>query len=280
MNPLQVEILAIYKEVKKICDMHQIRFFGIGGTCIGAVRHHGFIPWDDDIDLAMPRKDYERFIEIATKELPDKLKIFNGVTERHSDFAYIKVHNTETTFTSDILKAYPQSFTGVYVDIMPLDGVPRGKLSKALFGKKIELLIQGSFKRKLGDYTIPGFVRYKKLYGLYLNYLRLRNPYYAIRGHTRMVKKYDFDMSKFIVFSWCWFIPERIFHRSDFSDVEIIKFEDSEMPVPIGYDRYLRKHIGDYTSLPPENERVPKHTGIISLDTPYEEYVKRMKYEQ
>ena len=76
IKKVQNEILSIFIEIDKLCEKHNLRYYAIGGTCIGAVRHNGFIPWDDDLDIAMPRKDYERFIAIASEELPKHLKLF------------------------------------------------------------------------------------------------------------------------------------------------------------------------------------------------------------
>ena len=80
MNEIQQKILEIFIEIDKICVKHDLRYYAIGGTCLGAVRHQGFIPWDDDLDIAMPDKDFELFMDIAPKELPDNLKLINSKT--------------------------------------------------------------------------------------------------------------------------------------------------------------------------------------------------------
>ena len=124
MNDLQKKILDIFKAVAKICKDHDITYYAIGGTAIGAVRHQGFIPWDDDLDIAIPIEQYDRFIEIARRELPEGLTVMTPVDIEHYASFFIKVVDTRTTLIENYAKAFPDAYYGVFVDIMPLAGVP------------------------------------------------------------------------------------------------------------------------------------------------------------
>ena len=120
MNKLQEIELSILKECIKIFKEHNINYYVIGGTLLGAVRHKGFIPWDDDIDLGLPRKDYEKFIKIAQLELPEPLVLQHFTNEKKSVFSFAKVRNKKTIMKQYNIKDFKINH-GVYIDIFPID---------------------------------------------------------------------------------------------------------------------------------------------------------------
>ena len=91
MNDIQKVILDIFKEFDRICTDNNIPYYAIGGTCIGAVRHKGFIPWDDDMDVAIPIEFWDKFIEIASRQLPDYYKLFSSMEVKHYRYLFIKI---------------------------------------------------------------------------------------------------------------------------------------------------------------------------------------------
>ena len=117
---LQLAELDILKEFKRICEEHNLRYFAIGGTCLGAVRHQGFIPWDDDIDVAMPYEDYVRFIEIAKPGLRKPYELFDPVDHEVCGCTFLKMHNSNTAFIEKVREAYTDSYFGVFIDIINL----------------------------------------------------------------------------------------------------------------------------------------------------------------
>ena len=133
MTQVQESILDIFGYVHDLCEKHNIPYFSVGGTCLGAVRHHGFIPWDDDIDIAIPIQYYDNFLEIAEKELPDHLKVFRCDRVKHYKQIFVKVHNINTTFIEDDTLAYPDAHTGIWVDVMPISSIPSEKFKERLF---------------------------------------------------------------------------------------------------------------------------------------------------
>ena len=151
LTPLQGIILNIYKEVKQILDRHGLRYFAIGGTCIGAVRHGGFIPWDDDLDIALPDVDFKRFLEIAEQELPSNLKLM-----RSSDRPPLRrrLKRRCLTATPPLSRAskrrYPDEFKGVFIDIFPLGGTPEDEKQRDKFCKKLVMYKRFNEKRRCG----------------------------------------------------------------------------------------------------------------------------------
>ncbi len=134
MNELQKCILNIFKEVKKVCEHNNIPYYALGGTAIGAVRHKGFIPWDDDLDIALPIEYLEYFLECCKKDLPPRYKIFSAKNVKEFSNVFIKVVDTETTFIEKDMHFYKNSYTGVFIDIIFLISVPDN-----LFKKKFHL---------------------------------------------------------------------------------------------------------------------------------------------
>ena len=137
MNALQERILAIFKEVSAVCERHEIPYYAIGGTAIGAVRHKGFIPWDDDLDIAVPIEHFERLQELLRQELPEYLRVFTGADIFRWTRSFIKVDDERTAFIENGIKNWPEAYRGVYIDIMPLSGAPDSFPSNVLFRYKL-----------------------------------------------------------------------------------------------------------------------------------------------
>ena len=286
IRKIQLKELEILKVFQEICKRHNLRYFAIGGTCLGAVRHKGFIPWDDDVDVAMPYEDYVRFFELADSELPDKYGLISPLRIRHSVMEYFfKIHDRTTAFIEEDFTSYPDRYAGISIDIFPVHGFPdnehEGKkiLLRARILRNMNRLLRHEMKlltEKLG--FIKGFIAY--IAGLPL---KLILPYdYFTRRHEKMLKRYTFGCSDKILFPWRkdksnekgWY--RNIFYYDDFKNTVELSFEDTTISVPVGYDRYLTMEFGDYMKLPPEEDRINHENGaIIDFEKPYTYYVQQ-----
>ncbi|MBO4383291.1 MAG: LicD family protein [Clostridia bacterium] len=138
LRMLQLEELDMAKQILAICEKHDIEVFALGGTLLGAVRHQGFIPWDDDLDLGMKRADYERFIKLAPSELHAPLSLHTCYNDKAFLYPYVRVQNADyglqRDFTTD------KTVQDLWVDIFPLDGVPADGLRRMLWEKALTAL--------------------------------------------------------------------------------------------------------------------------------------------
>ena len=124
--------MDIVKEVIRICDVHGLKYYMLGGTMLGAIRHQGFIPWDDDIDLGMPRNDYEKFLELAPSELPEYMKIVNYRTDPKFQYYITRVLDTDTKVIEERI-GNDSKYTNASIDIFPVDGTPNNSLLRKIY---------------------------------------------------------------------------------------------------------------------------------------------------
>ena len=273
VNEVQGKILEIYKEIKRICDKHQLRYFAIGGTCLGAVRHKGFIPWDDDMDISMPDEDYKRFMEIADAELPDNMKVLESAKFEKCVNTFNKVHNINTTFIPIGSENCPDRQSGIYVDIMPMCGLPSQKILQKMYVIKNKMLYGFNYWRRID--RKPNKLFDKLLYMLIkpVNYFVPFTFWSDLL--EKMRAKHRFDKSEYVGFTWSFCPEKRIFEKDLFASYVDLPFEDTVVPCPKRYHEYLTLHYGDYLKLPPEDKRIGMHACFVAVDRSYTDYHKR-----
>ena len=275
MNEYQNIELDILKEIIYVLKEHNLTYYAIGGTCIGAIRHKGFIPWDDDIDIALPRKDYELFRTKLWKELPDYLKLLDYDTTESNNFLFSKIHDIRTTMIDSYAKDDPERYTGAFVDIMPVDGLPNDKEDAIdeihRYNDLIRMnnIIRGA--RKEFPYRVARrLIKSIHSYNYYTNKLFDRSS------------SFIYGNSDFISFTWR---PEKdiglkrvMFNYIDFETQIEVPFEDIMISVPSGFDNYLRQDFGDYMKLPAIEDRNSGHDRYIyDCDKSYRYYAELKK---
>ena len=289
IRKIQLKELEILKMFQEICKRHNLRYFAIGGTCLGAVRHQGFIPWDDDVDVAMPYEDYVKFLELADSELPNKYGIISPLKIKHCAMEYFfKIHDKTTAFIENDFILYSDRYAGISIDIFPVHGLTDNEhekkktLLRARILRNMNRLLRHEMKlltEKLG--FVKGFIAY--VTGLPLK-LFLPFNYFTLK-HERMLRKYKFGSYKKIIFPWRkdkrnengWYT--NIFPHDDFKETIELPFEDTTISVPVGYDNYLTMEFGDYMTLPPEDKRNNHMSydggGIVDLEKSYKYYAEQ-----
>lgn len=280
IKEIQKIILDIFTEVDKVCTKNNLRYYAIGGTCLGAVRHQGFIPWDDDMDIAMPREDYERFKKIAQKQLPSHLRIYDASNGEHFYCKFMKVHNIHTTFIEKGMLEYLDRYngSGVYVDIMPLDGIPNQVWKRKFYFFRLSQLATLDWHRKYEYNPKKDEERNKqKIFVSRIIYFFIKHYpiHYFYMKYVKLQKKYDYNTSKSLCYTWSIRAAKLIFPKEDFDDYILLPFENVQMRCPVGYDNFLKTLFGDYMKLPPKDKQIPCHeTDILDLERPFTYYLK------
>lgn len=252
-----------------ICNKHGIQYFVQGGTLLGAVRHGGFIPWDDDIDVSLMRDEYEKFLAVAEKELPEYYFLQTKDTDPEYPNNFAKIRDSRTTFFETSAKNLNINH-GAYIDIFPLDNYPRGAKAKIFEIKKKLLtwrinkafyLPNMSFKSKV--ITFITMLIYPSLKGAIEKREKL---YTSVAESERVVNNSGAWLQKEI-------IPKEWVQNSIRMEFEGIKVNVSDK-----YDEWLTYVYGDYMSLPPENERVGHHyVDLFDMNKSYTEYINEVR---
>lgn len=259
LRKLQKKNLELIINFKKFCEKNNLKFFLCGGGCIGAIRHNGFVPWDDDLDIFMPREDYEKLIKIKSSEnfyiLRTNEKIFTG-----QSFTLISDKNSTLIKKEQIGIKTPR---GVSIDVFPLDGCPDSKIKQKfqiIFACLFLLFITRVVPKNHG-------IILKIFASIILKIFSSNKLKYKIACFCeKQMSKYKIKDCKYIrEFCAGPKYMKNLYKKEIFESFVLKKFENTELPVPIGYDEYLKTAFGNYMQLPPENERVNSHD-IIFLD--------------
>lgn len=252
---LQKEILEIFVEVQRVCTELDIQYFIMGGTALGAVRHGGFIPWDDDFDIGMTRENYEKFICHAHDSLKPGYFLQIYQTEEHSPFYFAKVRKDHTEFIERYCKNL-SIHQGIYIDIFPYDAVPDDPKERKIYYKKGRQLLNWYIAKEVtGISTDPG--RWKRLAlesvrGI-MHILMIPVPkqklYQIVDEYLR---QHNHKKTKMLGYAG---LAKIQVPREDVEHPEQILFENVTVNCPRHIERYLESNYGKYWELPPQDQR-------------------------
>lgn len=268
---IQRKMLDILVYFKEFCDKHDLKFVLCGGTCLGAVRHKGFIPWDDDIDVFMLREDYEKLQELWEADADTTryscVRSNEKVNIRHSAMEIKDNHTTFINKHSVDLDIHH----GMMIDVIPLDGVPESRWRQIF--QMLDSMMYCCFNfQRLPDHK--GKLTYyatKVALGVF------RSPkirYMLWKGAENRLSQYGTkNCAKVASLGEGATIMRMHYPREWFENVSYEEFEGHEMPVPADVNGYLRITFGDYMQLPPVEEQVARHNAVfIDLDNCYKKY--------
>ena len=255
LQEVQKESLEVLKKVKKIFDQNGWKYYLTYGTLIGAIRHEGFIPWDDDIDIWVPRDDYEKFIQYC-KENKENLKPFE-IIHYSTNIKYIypiaRFSNSNYYTEYDNVKDYG---LGLFVDIYPLDGINDDDKSykKRITRINKDICLAGLIKIVKSNSTIKNIIKYP-----YFIFRKILGVNRLLIKQDTISKKYNYKDSEKVWVSWA--NKQIAFNKSDIINKEecFKKFENETFRVPLKYDKILTEVYGDYMKLPPKEERIAQH---------------------
>ena len=260
LKKIQKIELGILKEFDSICKKNNIDYFLVGGSAIGAVRHGGFIPWDDDIDVGMNREDYDKFLKIANDEYSDKYTIMNNDNNHLFPLMNTRWGLNGTEYKTEDLKDIPGNF-GIFLDIFCFDNVPddeklmKKQAHKAWINGKF-LVLSGVKNPVLYIYGIKAKIaRFILKIGYYfLKIFRFKSRFFYNKAYKYATMYKDVKTKRFAYM----FDPKKytsMLYKDDIYPTRRMKFENIEVSVPKTIEKYLERRYGDYMTLPPEDKR-------------------------
>ena len=275
LKDIQRKSLDIVKYTAQLCKEHDVKFFLYGGSVIGAVREHGFVPWDDDMDIKFTPKEYEKFRKVWDQYADKEHYTLWEQGKGHNDHTLSSsIRDNNTTFITDSTVNYDVN-QGLAVDVGVCVAGANSKL-----GEMIQMICgAGAGLFKAGRVPARKGKLVKTAAKIILGIFRTENSQYVLWQFFRKIavapnKHYeDAEYIKEITM-----FPKLKFRREWFDDVKWVPFEDTELPIPVGAEEYLKARYGNYMELPPEKDRHPEHRIVfLDLNTPYKEY-RGIKY--
>lgn len=259
LRKVQLVQLDIAKEIDRLCVQNGIKYFLIGGSLLGAVRHSGFIPWDDDLDIGMLRDDYDKFLILAQSNLNVNYKVVDWKSDKAYPHPMAKITKKGTIYKER--KRNDSGDQGIWVDIFPYDNIKDINELKKL---TIKLKILRSLVRAKNKYHTwvmqDSFLLNKYIKNLPFRFLSLfmaRSK--LITKYELLSKKYENDNVDFVFENGTEDYQKWCFSKKYFERLISVKFEDTYFWIPENYHDYLSIAYGDYMTLPPENERKNRH---------------------
>jgi len=263
LTKLHGKVLNILKAVDKVCTAHGLHYYIWAGTMIGAVRHKGFIPWDDDLDIAMPRPDYDLLVSNAINWLPQKYEFVCAENDAEYPLPFGKIQDACTTL---IERMHLRYLGGIYIDVFPIDGVPEGFLVQKIHFARYEyykrvlyLLHRDPYKHGHGPSSwVPLLCR--KLYSMKEVQTKI----------SSILHKYDYASSTLVADYDDGFCGKM---RKDVLGTPTpYPFEDTTVMGVSDYHSYLSCKYGDYMTIPKQAQQRQHNFHYLDLDRPYREY--------
>lgn len=267
---LQLKILEMVKYLDDFCRKNGIEYYIIYGSCLGAVRHKGFIPWDDDFDIGMTLENYTKFINLCKTDL-DKKRYFLQTLETEPNYylSFAKLRDIRTTLIENGNKDIDITY-GVYVDIFPIVGVPNSKLKRKIL----------EINRAFALSSNINVINTKFLYYIFKIILKIFGKKKILKYCTKQSIKYSCAKYE----NWCSIFDGDGFEinsttKTIMGKPTYVPFEDISLPIPEKYDEYLRHIYGNYMHIPTSNEiKAKEHTAyVLDLNHSYKEYLELCK---
>lgn len=262
IKEIQAVSLEILKQIADLCDELNLRYYLCWGTLLGAIRHHGFIPWDDDVDIMMPRQDYDMLLEYLYHHKLPNLTLFSRKTNPQYPYMISRISDDRYIIEAENEKAIGM---GVFIDIYPLDGMGNSLEEAVHYGKRTDRLSSLCFQASRKHFAIENtktFARIALKLPVFI-VAKIIGKDYFMDKIEKYTGKYSYEDSEWVGdVVWLNGGPrgyDEIIKKEWINEFVMMPFEKYEFKVPKMYHEALTHTYGDYMQLPPENERVGHH---------------------
>lgn len=267
--------LDMVKRFVKVCEEHHLQYWMMGGTLLGAVRHKGFIPWDNDIDLAMPRKDYDRLLEIGPEAFQAPMFFQTPVTDGARLFnTFVKIRNENGTAATR--EEYESGMNcGIFIDIFCLDEIPDDPQARKRYYERLAKLTKMR-RFALGMSPKGGLVKKAKYAfqkAVYKFVYHSPDAAELYRLYQQEARKYAGTGARQLAHRDFGYHEKYIWNKSDWDETVQLPFEDMVLNAPAGYDAVLKRQYGDYWQIP--EDKSTHDYFEFDPDTPYKQYFNR-----
>ena len=259
MTELQNRLLSMLKWFHDFCVEHDLRYYALGGTLLGAIRHKGFIPWDDDIDVGMPRADYNKLIELSDQITSPYVLETPQSPAKDFVYAYSKLFNTDTTLVEKRKSKKRNMKRGIYLDIFPLDGLGNTESDATKQFKRTASLVKKLAVRVSPIRKGRGFAKNCAVALARCIPQFIINDKKLAQKLDRVAAEKDYDENVFVGNLVCNYKLNHIMQREYFGTPTLYVFEDTEIYGAENYEGYLTQAFGDWRKLPPEEQQVSLH---------------------
>ena len=266
MTQLQIELLAMLKDIKYICINNNISYYLCFGTLLGAIRHKGFIPWDDDVDIMMDQVNYRKFINIVENDVEFNKKYFfqNPSTDKNTQCPWGKVRKNNTCMVLEGDNPFNMHM-GIWIDIFPLYDARRNKISQFLQGKASKMqyimtidIIKCNKKIRIMRKILCTFIK--------------RNL--IIATLNKIIMYQDERSNSYLIMGEYLLCP--IINKNILENELLAEFENELFSIPTKYDELLKNTYGDYMKLPEMKNRISHAPMILDLFNSYENYLEEL----
>lgn len=253
IKDIQFDIL---KETAKYLDARDLRYYLTGGTLLGAIRHKGFIPWDDDIDIQMPRPDFEKFCEICKESIKDKYELYTFKNNPTHARMFARMVDTTVLYDNRFFEKKYISHLGI--DIFPMDGAPPPGAEREKYFKEVRRIQNNFLWSQAKPFTGANPIR-AVAKTVAMIPAKIKGREYFFDEMEKLIKKYPYEEAKEVGILTAVYMEKEIMPKSAYDEVTDLAFEGETFHATKEWDAYLKGLYGDYMTPPPESERTRKH---------------------
>lgn len=267
LQPIWSAELELYQKFVYICEKYSLRYYAAFGTALGAIRHQGFIPWDDDLDFEMPRPDYEKFLKVAEQELPCNLMLKTWNNTPNYGLRFAEIFEKDQNIISKVRNSSHLDVKNIWIDIFPIDGLPNNTIVLFWWKIRLSLVKAMSYSSQTHKDKVSNSLKWRWLVGRFSNIFTCspKNMSFYRIWQEKLETAFSYEQALKVgnlsspYGKRSWFLDKNIYGEG-----KIVPFETTTIRVPSLYDTYLSALYRDWRQLPPQEYQKPPHLVLVN----------------